>query len=208
MAERVLVVDDEAQITRVLRTALSAQGYDVRAANDPEEALRLFEDWSPDLIVTDLMMPGMSGVELCRRVRSKAATPIIVLSVRDQERSKVEALDAGADGGCAHRHRRLYCGCLRSHRNRPRQEPAPHSDRVRSAALHGTQCGQGPHPSRLADGGMGRPVGAPAGVSARLHRPASPQTRSRRSAAIYPDRALGRLSLPARRRPRIGKTAT
>src|SRR6201996_2177372 len=97
MAERVLVVDDEAQITRVLRTALSAQGYDVRAANEPEEALRLFEEWSPDLIVTDLMMPGMSGVELCRRVRSKAATPIIVLSVRDQERSKVEALDAGAD---------------------------------------------------------------------------------------------------------------
>jgi two-component system KDP operon response regulator KdpE len=97
MAERVLVVDDEAQITRVLRTALSAQGYDVRAANDPEEALRLFEEWSPDLIVTDLMMPIMSGVDLCRRVRSKTATPIIVLSVRDQERSKVEALDAGAD---------------------------------------------------------------------------------------------------------------
>ena len=97
MAERVLVVDDEAQITRVLRTALSAQGYDVRAANDPEEALRLFEEWSPDLMVTDLMMPGMSGVDLCRRVRSKSATPIIVLSVRDQERSNVEALDAGAD---------------------------------------------------------------------------------------------------------------
>lgn len=97
MAERVLVVDDEAQITRVLRTALSAQGYDVRAANDPEEALRLFEEWSPDLIVTDLMMPGMSGIDLCRKVRSKTATPIIVLSVRDQERSKVEALDAGAD---------------------------------------------------------------------------------------------------------------
>ena len=97
MAERVLVVDDEAQITRVLRTALSAQGYDVRAANDPEEALRVFEEWSPDLLVTDLMMPGMSGVELCRLVRSRTATPIIVLSVRDQERSKVEALDAGAD---------------------------------------------------------------------------------------------------------------
>ena len=97
MAERVLVVDDEAQITRVLRTALSAQGYDVRAANDPEEALRLFEEWSPDLMVTDLMMPGMSGIDLCRRVRNKSATPIIVLSVRDQERSKVEALDAGAD---------------------------------------------------------------------------------------------------------------
>ncbi len=144
MAERVLVVDDEAQITRVLRTALSAQGYDVRAANDPEEALLLFEEWSPDLIVTDLMMPGMSGVELCRRIRSKTATPIIVLSVRDQERSKVEALDAGrrrlcdqafqhsgvagpraralaaragADGGCAHRNRRFYRGRRRPHRN-------------------------------------------------------------------------------------------
>ena len=97
MAERILVVDDEAQITRVLRTALSAQGYDVRAATDPEEALLLFDEWHPDLMVTDLMMPGISGVELCRRVRSKGATPIIVLSVRDQERSKVEALDAGAD---------------------------------------------------------------------------------------------------------------
>ena len=97
MAERVLVVDDEAQITRVLRTALSAQGYDVRAANDPEEALRLFEEWSPDLIVTDLMMPGMSGVELCREIRAIASTPIIVLSVREQEGAKVAALDAGAD---------------------------------------------------------------------------------------------------------------
>src|ERR1700743_1704676 len=97
MAERVLVGDDEAQITRVLRTALSAQGYDVRAANDPEEALRLVEEWSPDLIMTDLMMPVMTGVQIFRRVRSKSSTRIIVLSVRDQERSKVEALDAGAD---------------------------------------------------------------------------------------------------------------
>ena len=97
MAERVLVVDDEVQITRVLRAALSAQGYDVRAANDPEEALRLFEEWLPDLVVSDLMMPGISGVELCRRVRLKTRTPIIVLSVRNQEHAKIEALDAGAD---------------------------------------------------------------------------------------------------------------
>ncbi|MBB6145170.1 two-component system KDP operon response regulator KdpE [Silvibacterium bohemicum] len=97
MAERVLVVDDEAQITRVLRTALSAQGYDVRAANEPEEALRIFEDWAPDLMVTDLMMPGMTGVDLCRAIRKKSKIPILVLSVRDQERSKIEALDAGAD---------------------------------------------------------------------------------------------------------------
>jgi two-component system KDP operon response regulator KdpE len=97
MAERILVVDDEAQITRVLRAALSAQAYDVRIANDPEEALRLFEDWSPDLIVTDLMMPGISGIDVCKAIRRKTSTPIIVLSVRDQERSKIEALDAGAD---------------------------------------------------------------------------------------------------------------
>jgi two-component system KDP operon response regulator KdpE len=97
MPERILVLDDEAQITRVLRAALSAQAYDVRIANDPVEALRLFEEWSPDLIITDLMMPGMSGIEFSKTIREKAATPILVLSVRDQERSKIEALDAGAD---------------------------------------------------------------------------------------------------------------
>jgi two-component system KDP operon response regulator KdpE len=93
----VLVIDDEPQITRVLRAALSAQGYDVRTANDPEEGLQVFRDWPPDLVITDLMMPGMSGVELARAIRVRSATPILVLSVRDHERSKVEALDAGAD---------------------------------------------------------------------------------------------------------------
>jgi two-component system, OmpR family, KDP operon response regulator KdpE len=97
MAERVLVIDDEAQITRVLRTALFAQGYDVRTENDPEQALLVFAEWPPDLVVTDLMMPGLSGVELCQKIRLSSATPIIVLSVRDQERAKIEALDAGAD---------------------------------------------------------------------------------------------------------------
>lgn len=97
MAERILVVDDETQITRVLRASLSAQRYDVRTANDPEEALRLFEEWRPDLLITDLVMPGMSGIELCRAIRRSSRTPILVLSVREQEHSKVEALDAGAD---------------------------------------------------------------------------------------------------------------
>lgn len=97
MAERILVVDDEIQITRVLRASLSAQRYDVRTVNDPEEALRLFAEWHPDLIVTDLMMPGMTGVDLCRAIRRTSRTPILVLSVRDQEHAKVEALDAGAD---------------------------------------------------------------------------------------------------------------
>jgi len=97
MHERILVVDDEPQITRVLRTALSAQRYDVRTANDPAEALRLFAEWQPDLLITDLAMPDITGVEICRRVRKSSQAPIIVLSVRDQDQSKVEALDAGAD---------------------------------------------------------------------------------------------------------------
>jgi two-component system KDP operon response regulator KdpE len=97
MPERILLIDDEPQITRVLRTALNAQGFDVRIANDPEEGLLLFEEWHPDLVVTDLAMPGMTGIDICRRIRAKSAVPVIVLSVRDQERTKVEALDAGAD---------------------------------------------------------------------------------------------------------------
>jgi len=97
MPGRILVIDDESQITRVLRAALSAQGYDVRTANEPEEGLRVFRDWAPDLVITDLMMPTMSGVEVCRSIRSRGSTPVLVLSVREHERSKGEALDAGAD---------------------------------------------------------------------------------------------------------------
>jgi two-component system, OmpR family, KDP operon response regulator KdpE len=97
MPNRILVIDDEPQITRVLRAALSAQRFDVRTANDPEEGLRIFSDWLPDLVVTDLMMPEMSGVEVCRAIREGYATPVIVLSVREHEQSKIEALDAGAD---------------------------------------------------------------------------------------------------------------
>jgi two-component system KDP operon response regulator KdpE len=97
MPGRILVIDDEPQITRVLRAALTAQGYDVRTANDPEEALEVFREWPPDLVVTDLMMPGLSGVDVTRAIRTKSGTPVLILSVRDHERSKVEALDAGAD---------------------------------------------------------------------------------------------------------------
>src|ERR1700733_2448826 len=94
---RILVVDDEPQITRVLRTSLSSQGYDIRVANDGETALEIMKDWTPDLVVTDLSMPNMDGLELCRRLRVSSQVPIIVLSVRGEERTKVQALDAGAD---------------------------------------------------------------------------------------------------------------
>jgi two-component system, OmpR family, KDP operon response regulator KdpE len=99
MAERsrILVVDDETQITRVLKTVLQSQGYEVKTAADGEAALDLAMDWIPDLIVTDLSMPKMNGIELSRLVRERSPVPIIVLSVREDEKSKIEALDAGAD---------------------------------------------------------------------------------------------------------------
>ena len=99
MAEtyKILVVDDEAQIIRVLRRSLTTHAYEVRTAADGQAALELFHDWNPDLVVTDLSMPEMNGMELCRAIRKTSTTPIIVLSVKGEEHNKVEALDAGAD---------------------------------------------------------------------------------------------------------------
>jgi two-component system KDP operon response regulator KdpE len=94
---KILVVDDEAQIARVLKTTLSARGYSVRTASDGDDALQVMKSWTPDLVITDLRMPNMDGIELCRQLRAKSGIPIIVLSVRNEERMKVEALDAGAD---------------------------------------------------------------------------------------------------------------
>ena len=93
----ILVVDDEPQITRVLRTSLSAQGYDIRVANSGEMALEIMKDWSPSLSITDLAMPTENGIQLCRTIRATSEVPIIVLSVKGEERTKVQALDAGAD---------------------------------------------------------------------------------------------------------------
>ena len=93
----ILVVDDETQITRVLRTTLSGHSYFVRTAGDGDEALEIMREWTPDLVITDLSMPNMGGLELCRRIRAKSQVPVIVLSVRGEEKMKVEALDAGAD---------------------------------------------------------------------------------------------------------------
>ena len=94
---RVLVVDDEPQITRVLRTVLSSQGYQVQTAAEGQAALASFAELRPELVITDLYMPHMDGVELCKRIRAMSAVPIIVLSVKGEERTKVEALDSGAD---------------------------------------------------------------------------------------------------------------
>jgi two-component system KDP operon response regulator KdpE len=95
--KRILVVDDEPQITRVLRTSLAGSGYEVRTAGDGHAGLRSAREWQPDLVITDVSMPNMDGIELSRQLRSESAVPIIVLSVKGEEKTKVEALDAGAD---------------------------------------------------------------------------------------------------------------
>src|SRR5262245_35943708 len=94
--QRVLVVDDEPQLTRVLLRSLTSKGYEVRIAGNGEFALQTFHDWPPALVITDLAMPQMDGLELCRQLRKVSQVPIIVLSVRGEEKTKVEALDAGA----------------------------------------------------------------------------------------------------------------
>jgi two-component system KDP operon response regulator KdpE len=94
---RILLVDDEPQITRVLRTSLSTQGYLLQVAANGVEAMEALHTWQPELVITDLSMPQMNGVELCREIRAVSQVPIIVLSVRNQDTQKIEALDAGAD---------------------------------------------------------------------------------------------------------------
>jgi two-component system KDP operon response regulator KdpE len=95
--ERVLVVDDEVQIRRALRTALTGHGYDVVVAEDGEAALTAIATWAPDAVVLDLVMPDVDGFEVVRQTRAWSQVPIVVLSARGEERSKVEALDLGAD---------------------------------------------------------------------------------------------------------------
>jgi two-component system KDP operon response regulator KdpE len=94
---RILVVDDEPQLLRALGTNLKARGYDVDLAATGESALTLAARKHPDLVILDLGLPGIDGVEVIRGLRGWTRVPVIVLSVRETERAKVEALDAGAD---------------------------------------------------------------------------------------------------------------
>jgi two-component system KDP operon response regulator KdpE len=90
-------VDDEPQITRVLRTSLQSNGHEVTVAQDGAAALNQFLKAEPELVITDLAMPGMDGIELTREIRARSQVPVIVLSVRNQDAQKVAALDEGAD---------------------------------------------------------------------------------------------------------------
>ncbi len=95
--QRVLVVDDETSIRRYLRAALTAQGLTVYEAADGQEALKAVLAHRPDLIILDLGLPDIDGIEVTRRLREWSQTPIIILSVREAEQDKIAALDAGAD---------------------------------------------------------------------------------------------------------------
>jgi two-component system, OmpR family, KDP operon response regulator KdpE len=96
-AATILVVDDEPQIRRVMLTTLASQGYSVVEVRSGEEALEKVRDMRPDLILLDVNLPGISGLETCREIRTTCDAPIIMLTVRNTERDKVQALDAGAD---------------------------------------------------------------------------------------------------------------
>ena len=128
-AASILVVDDEPEIRRAVLGGLRAQGYEVRAASDGEEALRLASLSAPDLVILDLMMPGMDGLEVCRRLRAWSDVPIIVLSARAQERQKVQALDDGADDyltkpfGMDELTARIRAALRRHHRLQPADTP-------------------------------------------------------------------------------------
>jgi two-component system, OmpR family, KDP operon response regulator KdpE len=93
----ILAVDDEPQIRRVLRTTLTAQGYIILEAKSGEEALETVRRERVDLVLLDVNLPGISGLETCREIRSSSDVPIIMLTVRNSEQDKVQALDAGAD---------------------------------------------------------------------------------------------------------------
>jgi two-component system, OmpR family, KDP operon response regulator KdpE len=96
-AATILVVDDEPQIRRVLRSTLSTHGYVIMDAKTGEDAIEIVRKDKPDLVLLDVNMPGMGGVEACREIRRASNAPIIMLTVRSAERDKVAALDAGAD---------------------------------------------------------------------------------------------------------------
>lgn len=94
---KILVIEDDPAILRLLQRGLTMEGYQVDTAVDGESGLKLFQERQPDLIVLDLMLPGMDGMEVCQRIRQKSKVPILILTAKDAIQDRVEGLDAGAD---------------------------------------------------------------------------------------------------------------
>jgi two-component system response regulator MprA len=97
MAETILVVEDDRHIRDMVRRGLLFEGYEVEVAEDGENALRIARERMPDAVILDIMLPGMSGLEVCNRLRSASAVPILMLTARDAVQDRVTGLDAGAD---------------------------------------------------------------------------------------------------------------
>lgn len=95
--QKILIVDDDANIAELISLYLNKECYDTDIASDGEEALKLFESWQPDLILLDLMLPGMDGYQVCREIRTKSQVPIIMLSAKGEVFDKVLGLELGAD---------------------------------------------------------------------------------------------------------------
>lgn len=97
MSASILVVDDDPKITQLLRRALSLEGYSVQTAPSGEAALQSARTYEPDLVILDILMPGMDGLEVCRRLRAAGDTPILLLTAKDEVADRVRGLDSGAD---------------------------------------------------------------------------------------------------------------
>ena len=97
MARRILVVDDERVVTEVVERYLRLEQFDVSLASDGNEALRIAHEWAPDLVVLDLMLPGVDGLEVCRRIRQESQMPIIMLTAKGEEIDRIVGLELGAD---------------------------------------------------------------------------------------------------------------
>lgn len=97
MKEKILIIEDDEGILRFLRRGLAFESYQVETAVDGQEGLNLVREWHPDLIILDWMLPGMDGLEVCRRIRAGGAVPILMLTAKDMIQDRVQGLDAGAD---------------------------------------------------------------------------------------------------------------
>jgi len=97
MAEKILVVDDEISLQETLAYNLTKQGYDVKTTGDGTDAIELAREWSPEVIILDVMLPGLDGFEICRILRREMSTPILMLTARDDEIDRVVGLEVGAD---------------------------------------------------------------------------------------------------------------
>jgi CheY-like chemotaxis protein len=218
--KRILVVDDERQITRMLRASLQSCGYEVLVAGNGVEAYSLFETERPDLIITDLAMPEMNGLELTQAVRRLAQTPIIVLSVRDTDAMKVTALDEGADDYLtkpfsmpellarvrAQLRRNAEADAAETHLevgdfviDGSRTGNSPDAEGVRSGGVVCACSESRADAQGVAEGDLGAGGGSSTGVSEGADCSVEEEDRARRWASIHRERALGGVSIRAGR---------